>query len=148
MNIALAPSEIAHFLEFPMQEVFNLWERRILKRSIQTDYRSTPELSHSSIFDVLEYYVRIEVLNGEDPGTEVEAWLCAVDELVESQTWDGRAFEDVVFDLMQIYFDFSGHPCSPEEAATRASHVLSAYFDLVGFVERDRSNDWHRSAAG
>ncbi len=147
MNIALAQSEIAQFLEFSLQEVFGLWERRILKRSIQVDYRSNPELSHSSVFDVLEFYVRNEVLNGADPGTEVEAWLCAVDELVESRTWDGRSFEDMVLELIQFYYDFSGNPCSPDEAAPRASQVLAAYFNLLRFVEPEKSRDSQRSRA-
>lgn len=137
MNIALAHSEIAQFLEFPPQEVFGLWDRRVLKRSIQVDHRNNPELSHSSVFDVLEYYVRTDVLKDDDPGTEVEAWLCAVDELVESQTWEGKSFEDVVFELMQLYLDFSGHPCPPHQVALRATQILAAYFDLLRFVEHD-----------
>jgi hypothetical protein len=147
MNIALAQSEIAQFLEFSLQEVVGLWERRILKRSIHVDQRSNPELSHSSVFDVLEFYVRNEVLNGEDPGTEVEAWLCAVDELVESRTWDGRTFEDMVFELIQFYHDFSGNPCTPHEAASRASQVLAAYFNLLRFVQPQTSSDLQRARA-
>ena len=141
MNIALAPSEIAQFLEFSLPEVLTLWDRRDLKRSIQTDHRQNPELSHSSVYDVLEFYVRNEVLEGKDPGTEVEAWLCAVDELVESQSWEGRTFEDMVFDLIQIYLDFSGHPCAPGLVAIRASRILTAYFNLLGFFERENVTD-------
>lgn len=145
MNIALAHSEIAQFLEFPPQEVFGLWDRRVLKRSIQVDHRTNPELSHSSVFDVLEFYVFNEVLNGNDPGTEVEAWLCAVDELVESQTWDGKSFEQMVFELMQLYLDFSGHPCAPRQVAMRATQILAAYFDLLRFVERDTTTELQQS---
>lgn len=147
MNIALAQSEIAQFLEFTLQEVLGLWERRVLKRSIQVDCRSTPELSHSSVFDVLEYYVLTEVMGGEDPGTEVEAWLCAVDELVESRTWDGRTFDEMVTELMQLYLDFSGTPCGPHEVAVRATQVLAAYFTLLRVVERTESRDRQRSCA-
>ena len=148
MNIALAQSEIAQFLEFSLQEVLALWERRVLKRSIQVDHRATPELSHSSIFDVLEYFVRHDVLNGEDPGTEVEAWLCAIDELVEGRTWDGRTFEDMVFELMQLYLDFSGNPCAPHDLASRASQILAAFFNLLRFVERETCTDRPSTCAG
>ncbi len=147
MNTALAQSEIAQFLESSPQEVCALWERSALKRSIQVDQPSTPKLSQSSVFDVLEYYVRNEVLQGRDPGTEVEAWLCAVDELAESRDRDGQSFEEIVSDLIRIYFDFSGHPCTVREAAVRASQVLLAYFTLLGHAGRGGHQGCHRGAA-
>ena len=137
MNIALAQSEIAQFLECGPQSIPVLWARQDLRRSIHVDHRSNPELSHSSIYDVLEYYLRTEVLVPDDGESELDAWLSAVDEFVESDGIDGRPLEDMVFDLMQIYLDFSGFPCEPFEMAVRGTKTLAAYLSLLGFVEAD-----------
>ncbi|THH36659.1 hypothetical protein E4Z66_06830 [Aliishimia ponticola] len=141
MNIALAQSEIAHFLDCGSRAITDLWAARRLQRSVFVDHRTTPELSHSSVYDVLDYYIQTEVIAPGEPASEVEAWLCAVDELVESDTWQTQSFEDTAFELMQMYMDFSGTPCPPMELAVRGTKVLTAYFCLLRFVENDNQSD-------
>lgn len=139
MNIALAPSEIAEFLEQDAQAIPQLWSQKALKRSVYVDYRMNAELSHSSVFDVLEYFVRTDVVEHSDDDAEVETWVSAVDELVEKGQWDDTPMEDLVFELMQIYLDFAGAPCDTTVLAIRATTVLSAYLCLLRFVENDHS---------
>jgi len=139
MNIALAQSEIADFLEQDAQTIVGLWTDKALARSIYVDYRMTDELSHSSIFDVLEHYLREDVLGGAGTDSEVDAWLSAVDELVERGEWDSATYEDLAFALMQMYLDFSGTPCAPKLMAVRATQVMTAYICLLGYVEKDHA---------
>ncbi len=134
MIIALAKSEISSFLECSHIHLKGLWSNNILRRTVYVDGRSNPELSHSSVLDVLEYYLRSEVIPGADPD-EIEIWLTAIDEFVEQGTWDGRSFEDMVFDLMQIVADFSGAPRPADLLSCQATQTLSAYFALLTYLE-------------
>ena len=137
MNIALAQSEISHFLECGMQSVPVLWAQDRLRRSVFVDHRYNPELSHSSVFDVLEHYLLEEVLSADDNASELDAWLTAIDEFVEQANWINKPLEDMALALIEIYLDFSGRPCSPEDQAIRATKSLTAYFVLLNFIEHD-----------
>lgn len=136
MIIALAQSEISEFLETTRAQVFELWRRDTLKRSVFADGRRNPELSHSSVFDVLEFFLRADIMP-EATGDEMEIWLSALDEFVEQEAWRNKPFEEMIFDLMEIVADFSGHVPSPETLSRRAVAALAAYFTLLGFIELD-----------
>ena len=137
MLIALAPSEISTFLECKRSQLERLWEWHALQRSIFVDGRRNQELSHSSVFDVLEHYLKLHVLPKLDAGEDAEAWLAAVDEFVEQEGWKDRPFEDMVFALMQIAADFVARPQLAETLARVAAHTLSAYFILLSFIDQD-----------
>lgn len=137
MNIALAQSEIAHFLECEPTAIAGLWQRSALARTIFVEHRSSPELSHSSVYDVLQFYLRHDLLEPEAPESVVEAWLCAVDELVESDVLTEATLEDAVSALMEAFCDFSGQPCPPDQLARHALTVYAAYLSLLAFLEND-----------
>ena len=134
MMIALAESEIARFLESPHKKIKDLWDKNSLERTIFVDGRRSVELSHSSVFDVLRYYLACEAL--PDAGAEqIETWLAATDEFVEQESWVERPFGDMVYSLMEIAADFSPKPMDPETLARNATMTLSAYFALLAFLE-------------
>lgn len=136
MIIALAQSEIAEFLETTRFQVSDHWYSKALKRSVFVDSRSNPELSHSSVFDVLEFFLKQEVMPSATP-EEIEIWLSALDEFVEQEAWRARPFEDMVFALMEIVADFSS-TLPPAETLTRqAAMTLTAYFALLHYLEPD-----------
>lgn len=135
MIIALAQSEIAQFLECDSREIAKLWRTEDLMRSVYVDGRRVQELSHSSVFDVMEHYLRNEVLSALATDSDVETWLSALDEFVETSGWQEASFEDMIFALMQNVMDFSGRSLDGETLARQATHVLSAYFALLGFLE-------------
>jgi len=137
MNIALARSEIAQFFDCHSQTVEGLWTSSALARSVYVEHRAVAELSHSSIFDVLEHYLRTDLLGPSPDDGEVETWLAAVDEFVEADGWTEASTEDMVFCLMKIYLDFTANPCPPEILAMRSTATLLAYISLLGFVESD-----------
>ncbi|MFK7877635.1 MAG: hypothetical protein AB8B71_17970 [Paracoccaceae bacterium] len=147
MNIALAQSEIAQFLDHQSGAIQKLWADRTLQRSVFVEFRSSPELSHSSIYDVLEYYLRQDVLPANTVDSDVEAWMSAVDEFVETDGYRSDNLEDMVFALMQNYLDFSSQPLAPEDLSRRASLVLFAYLSLLGFVERETQGAAQRGTA-
>ncbi len=133
MNIALAHSEVAQFLQCPKQAIDELWAKTELSRSLFVDFRAHEELSHSSVFDVLLYYLRSEGLGISN--TEAEAWIAAVDEFTEIGDWDQHSFDDLAFMLLQIYLDFSSQTGAPDQLARQATQVLSAYFCLLSYIE-------------
>jgi len=146
MNIALARSEIAQFLDCHTQTVEGLWQGATLARTVFVDHRATAELSHSSVFDVLEHYLRTDLLGPGADDVEVETWLAAIDEFVEADGWAETSTEDMVFRLMQIYLDFTAKPCPPEVLAMRATATLLAYISLLGFVENDAQGAVQKAA--
>ncbi len=147
MNIALARSEIAQFFDCHSHTIETLWDNSSLARTVFVEHRATAELSHSSIFDVMEYYLRHDLLGPHADQAEVETWLAAIDEFVEAGGWDEASTEDMVFCLMQIYLDFTAKPCPPDVLAVRATAALLAYISLLGFVENDTAAPEHPAAA-
>jgi len=137
MNIALAPSEIAQFLDKRTAAIHVLWAKQELNRSLFTENRTTLELANSSIFDVLEHYIRTDVINPHEGNSAVEAWMAAIEEMIESVDWASPEFEALVFKLMELYLDFSGAPVEAHDIARRASSVMLAYFVLIGFVQAE-----------
>lgn len=136
MIVALAQSEIANFLETTRAQVDFLWFNESLQRSVFVDGRRNAELSHSSVFDVLAYFLRQEVIPEASDET-VETWLAALDEFVEQECWKERPFAEMVFALMEIVMDFSVAPPDPDLLPRQAAMTLAAYFALLHFLEPD-----------
>jgi hypothetical protein len=138
MIIALAQGEIADFLDDSRDHVAWLWRQTALKRSVFVDGRRNPELSHSTVFDVLEFYLRSDVMP-DASGEVIDIWLSALDEFVEQEGWKARPFEDMVFALMEIVADFSGAVPDPEQLSRHAIMTLTAYFTLLRFLEPEHA---------
>ena len=134
MIIALAQSEISEFLETTRAQITELWAGETLKRSVFVDGRRNPELSHSSVFDVLEFYLRAEVIK-DASADDIETWLSALDEFVEQEAWKARPFDEMIFNLMEIVADFSSLPPDPQTLSRQAATTLAAYFALLSFLE-------------
>lgn len=85
MHFPLSRDEIASFLELAPSQVDTLWRRDFLQRSLHCPHRPVASLSHSTIYDVLEFALAAGVLPVRLSKECAALWIA---QLAESDEWD------------------------------------------------------------
>lgn len=105
MHIALSRKEIAQFLKLSIYSVEKAWHNGSLRRTYQVDCRQISTLSHSTIFDVIEYRLHNNgnavAINREDSAMWV-SYLC---ELSEGDDWEDLSISKRSNRLLNYAFD-------------------------------------------
>ncbi len=83
----MSRSEIAGFLDVPLDKVDALWRDNSLQRTIYSEGRLIPELQHSSIYDVLELALTSGALPVCLSREHAALWVLYLCETVEREDW-------------------------------------------------------------
>jgi len=85
MHIPLTQDEIATFLQITPTQVQTLWNHCLLDRSLQCAERPLASLGYSTIYDVIEYALVVDVLPVTLTRELAALWIAQLAELDE---WD------------------------------------------------------------
>ena len=88
MHIPMVRDEIASFLEVKGNQVDILWSTGKLQKTLHCPYRPIQDLSHSTIYDVLEYALTSGDLPVSLPREIAALWVA---QLAEANEWEGYA---------------------------------------------------------
>ena len=130
MHIPLTKHEIATFLEIGPHEVELLWRTGVLERSLHCAYRPVPELSSSTVYDVLEYALAAGALPVTVSRELAALWVA---QLAEADEWE--AYQDAAFgqrmSMMLAVAEDDGLAAMTPEAWKVAATVVAAQMGLL-----------------
>ena len=130
MHIPLTKYEIAAFLEIGSHDVELLWRTGVLERSLHCAYRPVPELSSSTVYDVLEYALAAGVLPATVSRELAALWVA---QLAEADEWDAyqRAEFGERMSMMLTMAEDDGLAAMTPEAWKVAATLVAAQIGLV-----------------
>ena len=133
MHTPMTKEEVACFLELPPSQVEQLWRLGDLQRSLHHPNRPIPELSQSSVYDVLEY----ALVSGDLPvklTRELAAlWVASLAEADEWEDFSGASWDLQTVMLVRAAQD-DGLDCMTVDPELTSIVILSSREVLRGLI--------------